>query len=92
MDLYDVLFVTVVALVFGTLAQLTSGYSRGGWIVHMGLGFLGASMGVAIARSFRVPLIFVITIMGREFPIIWAVIGAVFFLAAIGFLVSPNRR
>ncbi len=92
MDLYDLLFVAVVSIVCGTLAQLTSGYSRGGWIVHIGLGFLGACTGVMISRSFTVPQVYILRVMAHDFPIIWAIIGSVFFLAAIGFLVKPGRR
>ncbi len=92
MNLSDLLLIAVVALVFGTLAQLTSGYSRGGWLVNLGLGFAGAFAGVILARSVTVPLVYVVKFGTVEFPIVWSIIGSVFFLAAIGLFLKPGRR
>ena len=82
----------LVAVVCGTFAQLTSGYSRGGWFVNLGLGFLGAMAGVLAARAFNAPAIYDIKIKLINFPIIYSLIGSVFFLAALGFVIKPGRR
>jgi uncharacterized membrane protein YeaQ/YmgE (transglycosylase-associated protein family) len=92
MNPIDLLLVILVAIVCGTLAQLTSKYSRGGWIVHLGIGFLGALAGTVAARTFNVPKIYNIKIRTVDFPIIYAIIGSVFLLAAIGFFIRPSRR
>ncbi len=82
----------LVAVIFGTIAQLTSGYSKGGWIVNLAIGFLGALAGVVVSRLLNAPVIYDLTIGGNRFPVIYCVIGAVFFLAGISFLVKPGRR
>ncbi len=92
MNLVDVSLIAIVAIVCGSMAQLTSKYSRGGWIVHLGLGFMGAAAGVAVARSFTVPIVYMLTVAKTDFPIIWALIGSVFFVALPGILVKPSRR
>ncbi len=92
MEATDLLLIGLVALACGTLAQLTSGYSRGGCIVNLGLGFIGAVAGVLLARSVNVPLVYTLKVKTVEFPIIWAIIGSVFFLAALGFFIKPGRR
>ena len=92
MNLYDLLIMAVIAIVCGTFAQITSGYSRGGWIVNLGLGFLGAMAGAVIARTFNAPTIYDLKVRAVDFPIIYSLIGSVFFLAAIGFFVKPGRH
>lgn len=92
MSLVDLLLIFLVAIICGTVAQLTSGYSRGGWIVNLGIGFLGALAGAIVARSFVVPKIYDVKIGAVDFPIMYAIIGSVFFLAAIGFFIKPGRR
>lgn len=92
MSLVDLLLLILVAIACGTFAQLTSGYSRGGWIVNLGIGFLGALAGVFIARSFAMPKIYDVKVRAVDFPIIYAIIGSVLLLAAIGFFIKPGRR
>ncbi len=92
MDLNDLLLIAVVALLCGTVAQLTSGYFRGGWIVHIGLAFIGASAGVAFSRSFNVIEIYNFKLGTTNFPLVWSLIGSVLVVAVIGFAVKPSRR
>ena len=92
MKLIDLLLIALVGLVCGTLAQLTSRYSQGGWIVHLGVGIFGALAGVMVARSFEVPIVYMVSLENTNFPIIWAIIGSVFFVAVLGFFVKPNRH
>jgi uncharacterized membrane protein YeaQ/YmgE (transglycosylase-associated protein family) len=92
MNSTDLLLILLVAVIFGTIAQLTSGYSKGGWIVNLAVGFLGALAGVVVSRLLDAPVIYDLNISGSRFPVIYSVIGAVFLLAGIGFIVKPGRR
>ncbi len=92
MNLVDLLLTILVAIICGTFAQFTSGYSRGGWIVNLGVGFLGALAGVVFSRMLNAPVIYDLKIGELSFPVIYSVIGSVFFLAAIGLMVRPSRR
>ncbi len=92
MNWIDLLLTLAVAVVLGTFAQLTSTFARGGWFVHLGVGFLGALAGVMVSRSLPVPEVYVLKIKTFSYPIIWAIIGSALFLAAIGFFVKPKRQ
>ncbi len=92
MNATEVLLTLLVAVICGTIAQVTSGYSRGGWIVNLGIGLIGAVAGVIVSRSLNAPLIYNLKVRTADFPIIYAVVGSVLFLAAIGFLIKPSRR
>lgn len=92
MDPTDMLLTLLLSLICGTIAQLTSGYSRGGWLVNIGLGFLGGLAGVIVSRTFNAPLVYNLNIRGTNYPVIYAIIGCVFFLATIGLMIKPGRR
>ena len=88
----DLLFIAIVGLICGTLGQLTSRYSRGGWIVHLGLGWVGAALGAYFSRVLNAPLVYNIKVQNTEFPVIWSLVGSVFLVAGIGFLVKPSKH
>lgn len=92
MNSYDIVLIFLTAIVCGTLAQLTSGYSKGGWIVNLVVGFLGALAGILVSRSLNAPVIYDLAVGNTRFPIIYSVVGAVIFLAGIGLFIKPGQR
>ena len=92
MEPADLILVALIAIVFGSLAQLTSNYSRGGWIVNLGVAFAGALTGVIVSRVLNAPEIYDFEYQGIDFPIVYSLVGAALFLAAIGLLVKPGRN
>lgn len=82
----------LVAIVCGTIAQLTSSHSKGGWILHPLIGFFGALAGVFVSRSLNAPVLYDVRIGSVLFPVIYSILGAVLFLAATGFFVKPEGR
>ncbi|HEX8096701.1 MAG TPA: hypothetical protein VF507_01640 [Pyrinomonadaceae bacterium] len=90
MTLIDLIILLVVAGLCGALGQAISGYSRGGCLVSIALGFIGALIGMWIARAMKLPELFVLPIGGTKFPIIWAIIGSTIFVAVIS-LISRSR-
>ena len=92
MQFADFVIVALVAIFCGSFAQLTSGYSRGGWVVNLGIAFCGAVAGTVLSRSLNAPEIYSIRYRMLDFPIIYAVVGAALLLAALGFLIKPHRR
>ena len=83
MTLIDLLILLLVAGVCGALGQAISGFSRGGCLVSIALGFIGAILGVWLARQLGLPELFVIPIGGKGFPVIWSIIGSALFVAVI---------
>ena len=90
MTLIDLLILLLVAGLCGSLGQAISGYSRGGCLVSIALGFIGALIGMWIARQMGLPELFVIPIGGTRFPIIWSIIGSALFVAVIS-LIARRR-
>ena len=92
MEPTDLMMAALVAIVCGTLAQLTSYYSRGGWIVNLGVGFAGALLGMTLSRIFNAPAIYDFQYRRIDFPVIYSFVGSALLLAAMGFVVKSNRR
>jgi uncharacterized membrane protein YeaQ/YmgE (transglycosylase-associated protein family) len=83
MTLFDLILLLIVAGVCGSLGQAISGYSRGGCLVSIALGFVGALIGMWLARLMHLPELFSVNIGGTNFPIIWSIIGSAVFVAVI---------
>ncbi|HEX5832567.1 MAG TPA: GlsB/YeaQ/YmgE family stress response membrane protein [Pyrinomonadaceae bacterium] len=90
MTLLDVLILLLVAGICGSLGQAIVGYSRGGCLVSIALGFVGALLGMWIARLMGLPEMFPVRIGGTSFPIIWSIIGSAVFVAVIT-LITRSR-
>jgi uncharacterized membrane protein YeaQ/YmgE (transglycosylase-associated protein family) len=87
MTLLELLVLLVVAGLCGALGQAISGFSRGGCLVSIALGFVGALLGTWLARQLGLPELFVVPLGdGRGFPVVWSIIGAALFVAVIGLL------
>lgn len=90
MTLVDLLVLLLVAGICGALGQAITGYSRGGCLVSIALGFVGAVLGVWLSRALGLPELFAIRIGTTNFPIIWSIIGSALFVAVIA-LITRGR-
>lgn len=90
MTLLDLLLLLLIAGVCGALGQAISGFSRGGCLVSIALGFIGALLGMWLARLLGLPELFAIQIGTTSFPIIWSIIGSALFVAIIT-LITRSR-
>jgi len=90
MTLLDVLILLLVAGICGALGQAIAGYSRGGCLVSIALGFIGALLGMWIARLMGLPELFPVRIGGTSFPIIWSIVGSALFVAVLT-LITRSR-
>lgn len=86
MTLLEFLILLAVAGVCGALGQAISGFTRGGCLVSVALGFIGALIGLWLARNLGLPEPLPVTIGGKSFPVIWSIVGAALFVAVIGLL------
>ena len=90
MTLMSFLILLLVAGICGSIGQAIAGYSRGGCLVSIALGFIGALLGMYLARAFGLPELFAVKIGGESFPIIWSIIGSAIFVAIIS-LITRSR-
>ena len=91
MTLIDLLLLLLVAGICGALGQAIGGFSRGGCLVSIALGFIGALIGMWLARQMQMPELWSLSVGGQRFPVIWSIIGSALFVAIIG-LISRARR
>ena len=73
----------VIAAICGALGGAIAGQVRGGFIVSLALGFIGALLGPWMAHQLRLPEPLMVNIGGQAFPVLWSIIGAAVFVAVI---------
>jgi uncharacterized membrane protein YeaQ/YmgE (transglycosylase-associated protein family) len=86
MSLLGFIVLAIITAIVGSIGQLIGGYSRGGCLASLVIGFIGAYLGTWLAGQLGLPPIFVITIDGEPFPVVWAIIGSAIFAAILAFL------
>jgi len=86
MTLLHFLLLLLIAGVCGSIAQALAGYSPGGCLVSIALGFIGAVLGTWLAHAMALPDLFVLQVVGQPFPVIWSIIGASLFAAVLSLL------
>ena len=91
MTLVEFLILLLVAGVCGAIGQAISGW-RGGILVSIALGFIGALVGMWLARLMHLPELFAVQIGETTFPIVWSIIGAAIFVAILSLFTRPWYR
>ena len=74
----SLLIFLLIAFVCGAIGRALAGGARGGLLVSIALGFIGAVAGSWIGHAFRLTDPFVVHIEGRPFPLLWSILGAAF--------------
>lgn len=91
MTLTSLLVLLLIAGICGSIGRAIAGYSHGGCLVSIALGFIGAIIGVWLANALHLPHLYWVRIGDENFPIIWSIIGSALFVAVISFLTSRRR-
>jgi uncharacterized membrane protein YeaQ/YmgE (transglycosylase-associated protein family) len=86
----EILLLLIVASICGSIGRAIVGYSHGGCLVSVALGFIGALLGRWLASLLDLPLVFTLNMRGHSFPVLWSIIGAALFVAVIN-LISGRR-
>ncbi len=86
-DLVEFVLLLIVAGICGAIGQAVAGYSRGGCVGAIAVGFIGALLGFALSRWLRLPELLSVSIGNVAFPVVWSVAGSALFVALLGFLV-----
>ncbi len=86
MTLLGFFLLLLVAAVAGSAGQAIAGFSRGGCLISIAVGFIGAYIGLWLAQQFNLPMFLVLNIDGEPFPIIWAVVGSAIFAGLLSLL------
>lgn len=89
MTLMGFFLLLVIAFICGAISQALAGGSRGGCLVTIALGFIGALLGTWIAEKMNLPEILSIDVGGQKFPIVWSIMGGAVFCAVLSLI---NRQ
>ena len=81
----------LIAAICGAIGQSIAGYSLGGCLVSIVVGFIGALIGKWMAAKMGLTYIWPVEINGQTFPIIWSILGSAVFSVAIG-IITRGRR
>lgn len=73
----------VIAAICGAVGKALAGGARGGLLVSVALGFIGALLGPWLAHQLGLTEPFVLHLSGQTFPILWSIIGAAVFVALL---------
>jgi uncharacterized membrane protein YeaQ/YmgE (transglycosylase-associated protein family) len=82
----SLIILLIVGGLVGVIGQKLAGYSRGGCLTSIAIGFIGALIGSWAVKQFRLPEIYVLKIGHTSLPIVWAIIGAAVLVAILGLL------
>jgi len=86
MTLFGFLILLLIAAIAGGIGQSLAGYNVGGCLVSIVVGFIGAYIGLWLAKEMGLPDFFTINVEGKPFPLLWAIIGAAIFTFIIALL------
>jgi uncharacterized membrane protein YeaQ/YmgE (transglycosylase-associated protein family) len=90
MTLTGVLVLLVIAAVCGSIGSSLAGYTHGGCLSSIALGFIGAWLGAWFARQAHLPALFVLHVQNESFPVVWSIIGAAIFAGVLSLLTRRN--
>ena len=83
MGILEFLLLLLIAAICGGIAQSLAGYTRGGCLTSIALGFIGALLGSWLAGKMGLPELFTVSFGDHPFPILWSIIGATLFVAVL---------
>lgn len=91
MNLLQLLLLLIIAGISGSIAKALVGFKRGGCIISIVVGFIGAYIGTILARELNFPDLLSFQVGGVSFPIIWSIIGAALFTAVLS-VFAPKQK
>lgn len=83
MSVISLLLLLLIAAICGILGQAVAGQGRGGILVAIILGFIGALLGTWLAQAMGLPELLPVNVGGQRFPIIWSIIGSAIFVSIL---------
>ena len=86
MTIVDFVILAVVAAICGMIGESLVGYSVGGCLTAAVIGYVGAFVGLWVARQFGLPEIFTVSIGGSSIPILWSIIGSAVLVGALSLI------
>lgn len=89
--MFEIIILLIIAGITGGIGRTLVGFKRGGCIISIVVGFIGAYIGTILAREFNFPDLLSFEIRGIKYPVIWSIIGAAVFTAILS-LIAPKKN
>jgi len=86
MTIIGFLVLLLIAAICGGIGQSLAGYNLGGCLVSIVVGFIGAYIGLWLAAKMGLPRLFEVSVDGKPFPVLWAIIGSALFTLMMALL------
>ena len=86
MTIVDFVLLAVVAAICGMIGESLVGYSVGGCLTSAVIGYIGAFIGLWVARQFGLPELFTVSVGGSSIPILWSIIGSAVLVGALALI------
>jgi uncharacterized membrane protein YeaQ/YmgE (transglycosylase-associated protein family) len=86
MTVLEIIILLAIAAIAGSLGQAIAGYSLGGCLASIVVGFIGAFLGYWLADALGLPPILAVYVGDEPFPFVWSVIGSALFALILGLL------
>ncbi len=90
MSLVNLLLLLLVAGLCGGIGKAIAGSARGGLLVTIAVGFVGALLGPWLASQIGLGEPLLVVVGGHPFPVVWSIIGGALFVAVVH-LISGRR-
>ena len=92
MTITALLILLAIAGLCGSIGASLAGHGRIGCLGSIALGFIGAMLGVWLARRLQLPELFDVHVGSENFPVFWSIVGSALFVGFLGLLTRPPRR
>lgn len=92
MTILEFLLLLLIAALCGAAGQALTGYSAGGCLASVAVGFVGALIGTWLARQLGWPPVLTVQVGGTDFPIVWSIVGGALLVAVLGLLSGRRAR
>ncbi len=92
MSIESILILLLIAGICGAVGQAIAGYSLGGLLATIGVGFVGAVLGAWLSGVLGLPEFFALRVGGRSFPIVWSILGSALFVALVAAIRGSRYR
>lgn len=82
----------ILSAIVGFVAKAIVGFRGGGLLAAIGVGFVGALIGVLLANATGAPELIAVDLGGMRFPLAWATLGAIILVAILAAVTGGRTR
>ncbi len=90
MTITGLVILLLIAGLSGSIGSGLAGQRNAGCLGSIALGFIGALLGMWLARWLRLPEVFSVAVGRERFPVVWSIVGSALFVGVLSYLTRPR--